>query len=889
MKRYALWLFLAMVAVDMSAQTEQRDTTRTMQVGYSSGNLNTLAGAVDKVTEDRMNKGLVTSSLDALTGQAAGVQVQAGGNQEAMVSAVRVRGTTSLTGGNDPLVIIDGVTSDLATLSTIYPADIESFTILKDASETAQYGSRGASGVIEVATKKGRQSQFHISYDGTMGFESIYKRLEMLNAAQFRSAAQQLGVSIIDKGYDTDFTKSPTRTGFIHNHHIAFGGGSETANYRASVGIQDHKTVIKNNRLRNYIAKLDLTQRAFDDFVTFDLGILGSLQKFDYIPFQQKLLYSAATFNPTFPDGANADGSFNQVTEALWINNPNSLLRMTDDENNGHFNVHVKATANLGYGLTMTAFGSYSYNSIDNGHYYPTIVWSHGEAFRRHSNSEEFLANASLNWQRDLGRHHLDLLGLFETLKEIHKGFYVTASNFSTDAYGYNNLSAGAVRLWEGTNSFYSDNHMESFLFRAQYTYDNRYTLTVNARTDGSSKVGENNRWGFFPSVSGAWNISDEAWMKPYSWLTKLKLRMGYGKSGNLGAIDSYMSRQLVQPNGVVSVGGTPVTTLGIIRNANPDLRWEIKKTFNVGLDMAFWDNRIVLTADFYTSRTSDMLYVYDVSVPPFPYAKLLANLGKMRNHGFEFGFGITPIRQKDLELNINMNWTFERNKLVTLNGDYNGQYLTAPDLKGISSLYGAGYHGASDVCFQMVGQPLGVFYLPHFLGFKENANGGKEYMVSDEKYICGQATPKAMMGSNIAFRYRQWDVTVQMNGAFGHKIYNGTALAYMNMLSLPNYNVMQGAPEMNIQDQDISDYWLERGDYVNIDYITVGWNIPMKSRYIKNLRVSCSVNNVATITSYSGLTPIINSTVIDSSLGVDDKRTIPVYRAYSVGLNIQF
>ena len=770
MKKCLLLLFLA-VTLGAEAQTEQRDTTRTMQVGYFSGNQNTLAGAVDKVTEERMNKGLVTSSLDALTGQAAGVQVQTGSNQEAMVSAVRVRGTTSLTGGNDPLVIIDGVTSDLATLSTIYPADIESFTILKDASETAQYGSRGATGVIEVATKKGRQSQFHISYDGTMGFESIYKRLEMLNAAQFRSAAQQLGVSIIDKGYDTDFTKSPTRTGFIHNHHIAFGGGTETANYRASVGIQDHKTVIKNNRLRNYIAKLDLTQRAFDNYVTFDLGILGSLQKFDYIPFQQKLLYSAATFNPTFPDGANADGSFNQVTEALWINNPNSLLRMEDDENNAHFNVHVKATANLSYGLTLTAFGSYSYNSIDNGHYYPTIVWSHGEAYRGHVKSEESLGNASLNWQRDFGCHHLDLVGLVEASNEKRKGFYVTASNFSTDAYGYNNLSAGAVRLWEGTNSFYTDNHMASFLFRAQYTYDGRYTLTVNARTDGSSKVGENNRWGFFPSVSGAWNISDEAWMKQFGWLNKLKLRVGYGKSGNLGGIDSYMSRQLIQPNGVVSVGGTPVTTLGIIRNANPDLRWEIKKTFNVGVDMAFWNNRIVLTADFYTSRTSDMLYVYDVSVPPFPYNKLLANLGKMRNHGFEFGFGITPIREKDMELNINMNWTFERNKLVTLNGDYNGQHLTAPDLMGISYLYGAGYHGASDVCFQMVGQPLGVFYLPHFLGFRENANGGKEYMVSEEKYICGQATPKAMMGSNFAFRYRQWDVTVQMNGAFGHKV----------------------------------------------------------------------------------------------------------------------
>lgn len=886
-ERTVMTMMLALAVSAVSAQTTP-DSTRVL-IGYGGGNGKTTAGAVDKVTEERMNKGLVTNSLDALSGQAAGVQVQTGGNREAMLSAVRVRGTTSLTGGNDPLVIIDGVQSDIMTLSTIYPADIESFTILKDASETSQYGSRGAAGVIEVATKKGKGEKFHISYDGAAGFESIYKRLKMLDASQFRSAAQQLGFSIIDKGYDTDFTKSPTRTGFVHNHHIAFGGGSETANYRASVGIQDHRTVIKNNRLRNYIAKLDLTQRAFDDRVTFDLGILGSLQKLDLIPFQQKLFNSAATFNPTFPDGANADGSYDQVTEALWINNPNSLLKMQDDENNGHFNVHIKATANLGYGLTMTAFGSYSYNNIDNGHYYPTFVWSHGEAYRSHSKSEEYLGNISLNWQHDFDRHHLDLLGLMEAETESKKGFYVTASNFSTDAYGYNNLSAGAVRLWEGTNSFYADNHMGSFLFRAQYTFNNRYTLTVNARTDGSSKVGRNNRWGFFPSINGSWMVSDETWMEPFHWLNKLKVRVGYGKSGNLGGIDSYMSQLLIQPNGVVSVGGTPVTTLGIIRNANPDLRWETKKTFNVGVDMAFWDNRIVLTADFYTSLTSDMLYVYDVSVPPFPYNKLLANLGKMRNHGFEFGFGITPIRQKDMELVVNMNWSFERNKLVTLNGYYNGQYLTAPDLKGISGLYGAGYHGASDVCFQMVGQPLGIFYLPHFVGFRENDNGGKQYVVTKEKYVCGQATPKAMMGSNIAFRYRQWDVTVQANGAFGHKIYNGTSLSYMNMLSLPNYNVMQGAPEMNIQDQDISDYWLESGDYLNIDYVTIGWNIPLHSRYVKNLRVSCSVNNVATITGYSGLTPMINSSVIDSTLGVDDKRSIPVYRSYSVGLNIQF
>ena len=860
-----------------------------MRVGYSSDNQVTLAGAIDKVTRERMNKGLMTNSLDALSGQAAGVQVQTGGNQEAMLSAVRVRGTTSLTGGNDPLVIIDGVQSDIMTLSTIFPTDIESFTILKDASETAQYGSRGAAGVIEVATKKGSGERFHIAYDGSVGFESIYKNLEMLSGSEFRQAAKNLDIPIIDMGYDTDFTKSPTRTGFVHTHHIAFGGGSQNANYRASVAVMDHQRVIQKNRFRNYIAKLDVTQKAFDDHLTVDLGVFGSLQKKDNIPFQQKLFYSAATFNPTFPDGRNEDGSYGQVTEALWINNPNSLLEMEDSENNGHFNVHLKALANLGYGLSMTAFGSFTYNNIENAHFYPTFVWSHGEAYRGNEKREEMLGNISLRWERDFNHHHLDLMALIEAGKEKRKGFYTTVTNIATDAFGYDNLSAGAVRPWEGTNSYYSDTHMESFLFRSQYSYNNRYTLTLNMRIDGSSKVGANNRWGYFPSVNGAWIVSNEPWMKRISWLNKLKLRIGYGKSGNLGGIDSYMSQQLIKPNGVVNVGGTTVATLGIIRNANPDLRWEIKRTFNVGLDMAFWQNRIVLTADFYASKTTDMLYEYDVPVPPFTYDKLLANLGKMENSGVELGFGITPLRTKDAELSINMNWTFERNKLITLNGDYNGQELTAPSTKGISALWGAGFHGSSDVCFQMVGQPLGVFYLYHCTGLKTNPDGSKEYELSDEKQICGQATPKAMMGSNIAFRYKQWDITIQMNGAFGHQIYNGTALTYMNMLSLPNYNVMKGAPEMNIQDQDISDYWLENGDYVNIDYVTLGWNVPLRSKYIHNLRVSCSVNNLATITGYSGLTPMINSSVVNSSLGIDDKRSYPIYRSYSLGLSIQF
>ncbi len=889
MKKNIVLFVVLTLSVSLSAQKIQRDSTVDVRIGYSSGNQNTLAGAVEKVTGERINKGLVTSSIEALSGQAAGVQVTTGGNQEAMVSAVRVRGTTSLTGGNDPLVIIDGVTSDLATLSTIYPADIESFTILKDASETAQYGSRGASGVIQVATKKGRQSQFHISFDGTVGFEDIYKHINMLNAAQFRQAATKLGLDYIDMGANTNFSKSIERRGFVQNHHIAFGGGSETANYRASVGVMEHKTVMKTNNYRTYIAKLDISQQAFENRLTVDLGLFGSLQKNNYLPFQQKLLYSSNTFNPTYPDGVNDDGTYSQVTDALWINNPNSLLTMKQDEDNGHFNVHLNATYSLLENLKLRVFGSYSYNTVNNSHHYPTIVWSHGEAYRGNDKSEESLGNISLDYNLKWKNSSLNLMALVEESMEKGTGFYTTVSNFSTDAFGYDKLSAGSARPWDGTDSHYTDAHMESFLLHAQYSLLDRYTITANARADASSKFGKNNRQGFFPSVSGAWVISKEEWMKRLPFINNAKLRVGYGLSGNLGGIGPYNSMQLIQPNGVVPVNGALVTTLGIIRNANPDLKWEVKRTFNVGLDLLLWDSRIALTIDHYHSKTTDMLYVYDVPVPPFTYDKLLANMGSMKNSGLEIGFGVTPLRTKDMDLTINMNWSFERNKLLSLDGDYNGQHLTAPTMTGISSLWGPGFHGASDVVMQIVGQPLGVFYLPHCNGLVKDDDGSLYYDVTDGKSICGQATPKAMMGSNIAFRYRQWDLTIQMNGAFGHKIYNGTKLNYMNMLSLPNYNVMQGAPEMNIQDQTISDYWLERGDYVNIDYLTIGWNVPLRTKYVQGLRLAASVNNLATITGYSGLSPMINSSVINGTLGIDDKNVIPPYRSYTMSLSIQF
>lgn len=307
---------------------------------------------------------------------------------------------------------------------------------------------------------------------------------------------------------------------------------------------------------------------------------------------------------------------------------------------------------------------------------------------------------------------------------------------------------------------------------------------------------------GFFPSRSVAWAIHEEAFMNSIPVVNELKLRMGYGLAGNQNAIDSYISMQLVKPNGVVPVDGSPMVTLGTIRNANPDLKWEVKHTFNAGIDMALFTNRIFFKADYYYSKTRDMLYEYEVSVPPYIYNTLLANFGSMRNTGLEFSLGIIPLNKKDIELTINTNLTFQQNKLLSLNGIYNGEAMRAPPYISVAELNGAGQHGGDNqIVYHIVGQPLGVFYLPESSGLVTGVDGGNKYGIvnlyeGEDRYIAGQVTPKILLGANMGLRYRAFDLSLQVNGAFGHKIYNGTSLSYMNMNSFPDYNVLKKAPE---------------------------------------------------------------------------------------------
>lgn len=857
-----------------------------------------------KIVGNHSNKGAANNALDVLSGQAAGVNVTSNGlDRMAMLNSVRVRGTTSVIGGNDPLVLIDGVTSDVLTLSTIYPADIESFRILKNAAETAMYGSRGASGVIEVKTKKGTGRGFQISYEGNVGFEQMYKHLEMLNAAEYVATAKALGIYCNNGGFNTDNYKVITRTGMVNNHYLAFSGGTPQSNYRTSFGVMDHNTIIKKMDYNVFVAKVDVTQKAFNDRLTGEFGVFGSSFKNHDIFDTQMLFYSAACQNPTFPAGTDENGNWMKNESAAKINPPGIVLAEKNDSKDLNFDAHVKLSYDFNPNWRISTFGSYLYGSTENAQFCPTWVWAQGNVYRGEFKKEEWLGNVSVDFNKVFGIHKISAGASGEYRKLKKTAFWVYAKGISTNDFNYDNLGATAARPYGGTESTYEDQSLASVMGSVTYTLLDRYTLSANARGDGSSMVGDNNTWGFFPSVSFTWDMKKESFLSDVKPLSMLKLRTGLGQAGNLGGISAYTTMNTVRQTGIVPVKSSPTVTLGMVRNNNPDLKWETKTTFNLGVDIGLFANRLMLTAEYYYSRTTDMLYAYEVPVPPFAYNTLLANIGSMSNRGFELGVSVQPISKKDLDLNINMNLSFQSNKLISLSGDYKGMSMSAANITAIGSLDGAGQNGGdNNVVYQIVGQPLGVFYLPHCKGLVKNENGSYSYDIEDldhngkvdlsdggDRYIAGQATPKVTLGSNISFRYKDFYVALQMNGAFGHKIFNGTGLAYNNMSCFPDYNVLKGAPEKNIVDQRVSDYWLEKGDYLNFEHLTIGYNVPLKSRIIRSLRVSCNVSNLGTITGYKGLTPMINSYVVNSTMGIDDKRNYPLYRTYSLGLSVQF
>ena len=486
-------------------------------VGYAKGSRRTISGAVAQVSAEDMNAGQVVNPLQSLQGKVAGVNIRKVGGDPTAAPSIRIRGTTSLSGGNDPLVIIDGVFGDLALLNTLNPSDIETFSILKDASETAQYGSRGAAGVVVVTTKKGKSGRYTLTYDGSFGIETPFKTIEMLDAAGYRRAIADLGITTaVDGGASTNFMQEMLQTGYTQNHQIAFGGGSEQGSFRASLGLVDQKGIVRTSGMQNFTAKIDGTQRFFEDKLQLDLGLFGSRRENRYVNDYQKTFYSAASSNPTLPVAQNEDGTWPEDPNANEIDNPLGRLTINDRGTEAFLTATGRVTYHILPGFDFSAFGSYTYINRENSKYIPNNIKAgiragRGEAYRGNNRNDNFLGNLTLSYTNTLGKHRIDALAVAEGQRYNNRGFGVTAHGFDTNFFEFNNLAAGALLKYGDASSYDNGYSLNSYLARVNYIYDDRYIVTLNARADGSSKLGENYKWGFFPSGSFAWSSARKA------------------------------------------------------------------------------------------------------------------------------------------------------------------------------------------------------------------------------------------------------------------------------------------------------------------------------------------------------------------------------------------
>ena len=832
-------------------EPDKQDLDEVVVLGYAVGTKRTVSGAVECIGKKDMNQGVVTSAADALKGKVSGVVISQSGGDPMGTTNIRVRGTSSLSGGNDPLVIIDGVYGDMTMFNSLQPGDIESMTILKDASETAQYGSRGAAGVIVVTTTKGKNGTSSITYNGTFGVNKVFKNIEMLSADAYRATAKSMGLTFDDLGGNTNWLDEIERsTGITQNHNLAFSGGNDNGNYRASLGFIQKQGAIRNSDMRNYTAKLDAQQLAFNKKLKLEMGVMGSeyegKQQYD----MQKIFYSAASYNPTYPNTKNATtGKWDEDMLANEIFNPLGQLEIDNRYSVGVVMAHGKATWTIVDGLFLSAFGSYTKANIDLKRYIPNDIRQgelngNGWAYLNSIQRNDLMGNVQLTFTKDFGKHHIDALAVMEGQRYKTFTHMQQAKGFQTNYFKYNNLQAGANVSWGDVTSDSKEYTLSSYMARVNYMFADRYIVTANLRADGSSKLGSGHKWGWFPSASAAWVISKENFMKDVKWVNNFKLRAGYGVTGNQDAIDPYTSLALYGPNGVTPVNGTNTTTFAVQSNDNPDLKWETKSTFDVGLDLSLFNSRLNITLDWYTSKTKDLLYNYTVPVPPFTYENLLANMGEMSNHGFEIGIRGDIIKTKDFTFNSGLNLSFQSNKLNSLSGNYKGQELTTSEHIQVARINAAGLTQNYGVTYLIEGQPIGVFYLPHCEGIDKDGkyiitdldqNGNVDTGDSGDRQICGQAIPKAYLGWDFTFNYKNWSLAMQFNGAFGHKIFNGTSMTYSDLSNFPTYNVLADAPARGIKNKVISDYWLENGDYVNFEYLQLSYTLNKQQLKTKN------------------------------------------------------
>lgn len=869
-------------ALDVSLQSDVNilDAVKIVSVGYGTMRKSDLTGAISTVSADNLAKGAtITSTEQVLQGKVAGLTLVKDSGDPSYGSTIRLRGGTSLTASNNPLIVVDGIAG--VDINIVQPSDIKTIDILKDASATAIYGSRGANGVIIITTKSGIKG-VSVVYAGTSGIATASNHIDMLSANQWRGYVRDNNVKdAIDYGANTNWQKELEQTAISHSHNLSISSGSSDSGFRSSLSYLENEGVIKTTGLKRLSANLNAYQYILDKAIKFDMGLFSTIDKFH--PLDYRIFERAFNLNPTIPV-YDANGNFTSVGGTLYENPVEIQTNRTADNDRNRLLGYFKTEAKFFNDFKAVVNASMEYNSQKGNTYKPTYAVMEGmtedgyaqKTYGQYINSQ---LEAYLNYSKTLGNSNINAMIGYSYLENVYEGFGAQRSGFVTDFFSYNNLGAGYNYRLGDVYSYKGKSNLASFFARANYSYDSRYLLTATIRQDGSSRFGENNKWGTFPSASAAWNITNEDFMSSSeSWLNNLKVRVGYGVTGNQDGIGEYKSLS------ILGVGNDsyydPATDSWSLayspkQNPNPDLKWETTSQFNVGVDFGLFE---ILTGslEWYSKDTKDLLYVYQVPQPPYLVGTQLANVGELSNKGVELTLNAKIIETDKFSWNANFTMAHNIQKIEKLsNPTYQTDVIESGSLHGLS--------GMSNQFSQIIaeGYPVGTFWGYEASGL--DANG--EFILSEDKKDLGNVQPDFSMGLGMNFNYGDFDLGISGYGLFGQKVLNATAMMLNDPNRLTAYNVPDDFLGSGIKSPPAySSYWIEDASFFRIQNLTVGYTLPLRSK-ISKLRVYLMGENLAVFTKYSGVDPEVNLSGLDNP-GIDRFNNYPRPRTISFGVN---
>lgn len=876
--------------LNVTLEPDAESLQGTVVIGYGSVKKKDLTGSVINVTEKQFNKGVVTSATDLIAGQVAGLVVTKAGGDPTAEATMRLRGTTSLLGGNGPLVVIDGVPG--ASLNLVAPDDIASVSVLKDASAAAIYGARSANGVIIITTKKGHEGDISVSYNGYCSVESAEKLLDLLTADDWRAYVKENNIeSAIDYGASTDWQRAMLRTGTSQSHSVSISGGTSKSQYRASVTYLNQNGIVIDNNLQRFNADVSFVQRAINDRLTINFSFMGAYEDWKDISFDGNLWSYAYNLNPTIPID-NEDGTYFQLYTYMNYNPVSEIMQVSMDKSRHYSQGRLAMDFKILPWLSAGVSGSLSRNNFISGYYTPSTTEtgraSNGLGNRTTSMSNMRLLEANITADKELGKHHINAILGYSWQKYIDENFNATNREFTTNAFTYNNLQAGNDLQDSDVGSYKSSSKLISFYGRANYDYLGRYLATFTLRSDGSSKFGKNNRWGLFPSASFAWRISAEKFMEgTHSWLDDLKLRVSYGVTGNQD-IGNYRTLAIYGSWGYYFESGEFYPQYAPSQNQNPNLRWEKTAQLDVGLDYTLFNGRLRGALEYYEKRTTDLLYDYDVPVPPYQYNSMTANVGEVSNKGFEVTISGTPVLTSDFKWDLSFNFARNRNVLVSLSNENFSRdkvYLGSYSIKGL----------AETTVILEEGLPLGTFFGARCVGVDEDGillyddiNGDGKFVYADDRTYIGCAQPDFTANISSSFSYKNFFMSFLLRGVFGNDVINGTSLYLSDIGRYPGENVLRAALNKASQTMVYSSYYVEDGSFVRMDNLQFGYDFKFKPKSpIQSMRISLTANNLFNITKYSGIDPEVSQNGL--VFGIDARDYYPKTRSFALGLNVKF